>query len=106
AVRKDPGDFAAVGKREPEGAVFTHRNIERLTASTDRDTFDWRRLGCSATAREDECGDSACEFETELTRAGDEACHGGFEEMKINFHGAKRFGGGLRIATNSKVTPL
>src|SRR4030095_3021661 len=24
-VRNDPGDLAAVGKREPEGAVFAHR---------------------------------------------------------------------------------
>src|SRR6266581_68519 len=59
AVRNDPGDFATVGKREPEAAIFAHRDRERLAASTDRDAFDRRRLGSNAACREGEHGESA-----------------------------------------------
>ncbi len=93
ALRSDPGDFAATGKGEPEVAVLAHRDREWLGASKDRGG-----LGSNATSREDECGDTAREVETELTRGGREACNGRFDKMKINFHASKRYANGSRIA--------
>ena len=86
AVRSDPGDFAAVGKREPEVAVLAHRDRERLAASTDRDASGRRCLGGSNASGEGKRRHAADEFETKASPRDCQTRSAGLDEMKFNFH--------------------
>src|SRR4030095_4949406 len=91
AARSDAGDFATVGKREPEVAVFAHRDRERLAAFTDPEGFARVRLRGSGARRESERGKSADKLEMKLAPREDEGGNGGLDEVKTRYHKGNNF---------------